>query len=160
MPTTLKDQESSHLAKLPLSAVLRSLVILSISSSPLLLAPSVYILSALANPHSAITDVARNPVLNWLVKHSLYRQFNAGENKAEVQQTIHEIKRLGHSGVLLGYAREGRMTEDDESGASRHTNGAIHDVDEKITQDEVDTWLRGTLQTVDMATPGDFVALK
>ena len=81
----------------------------------------------------------------------MYKQFNAGENKSQVQRSIHDIKQMGYRGVLLGYARE-VLVNGGENMASRS--------DEKASQEEVETWLRGTLQTVDMATEGDFVALK
>lgn len=148
-----KDSSSSPLpsplAKLPLSSVLRSLVILSISSSSLLLRPCIYTLSHLANPKTSLLDVAKNPLLNLLVKHTLYRQFNAGENKLEVQQSIRDIKGLGYRGVLLGYARE--VLANQSSAAS---------LSEQVIRQEIQMWLDGTLQTVDMAQPGDFVALK
>lgn len=137
------------LAKLPLSSVLRSLIILSLSSSNILLKPCIYTLSALANPRTALTDTDRNPLLHWLIKNTIYKQFNAGENKTEVQKSIAEIKSLGCRGVLLGYARE---VLTGENKASAH--------DEKVAKQEVDAWLRGTLQGVEMATEGDFVALK
>lgn len=140
---------SSPLARLPLSSVLRSLMILSISSSSLLLKPCIYALSHLAEPRTALLDVARNPILNLIVKHSIYRQFNAGENKHEVQQSIQEIKRLGCRGALLGYAREYL------GGPSN-----VAAMTEEAARKEVQTWLDGTLHTADMAQPGDFVALK
>ncbi|KAJ5495879.1 hypothetical protein N7539_000995 [Penicillium diatomitis] len=137
------------LAKLPLSSVLRSLLILSVSSSSLLLKPCIFALSQLAHPRSALLDVSKNPLLNLIVKHTIYKQFNAGENKAEVQQSIQNIKSLGCRGVLLGYAREVLVGEG-QQGAR----------DEKAALAEIQTWLDGTLRTVDMAQEGDFVALK
>lgn len=147
-PPPQKSRSGSPLAILPLSTVLRSLLILSISSSPILLKPCIYALSVLANPKNPVLDVARNPFLNWLVKNTIYKQFNAGENKIEVQRSIEEMKRLGYRGVLLGYARE--VLVGDSKGA----------LDEKAARQDVETWLKGTLQTVDMAHEGDFVALK
>lgn len=137
------------LAKLPLSTVLRSLMVLSISSSPLLLKPCIYTLSRLAQPRSALWDVSKNPLLHFLVKHTIYKQFNAGENKAEVQQSIRNIKDLGFRGVLLGYAREVLVGENQDA-----------ELDAKTAQAEVQMWLDGTMKTVDMAQEGDFVALK
>jgi hypothetical protein len=148
-PLPHPPKPDSPLAKLPLSNVLRSLLILSVSSSPFLLRPCIYALSALAHPRTPLTDVSRNPVLNWLIKHTIYKQFNAGENKLEVQRSIQDIKQLGYRGVLLGYAREVLVGED-----TTNTHN------EKLARQEVETWLQGTLQTVDMATEGDFVALK
>lgn len=143
------DASGSPLAKLPISSVLRSLVILSVSSSTLLLKPCIFALSTLAHPKTPVLDVAKNPLLNALVKHTLYKQFNAGENKLEVQQSIQAIKQLGYRGVLLGYAREVLVGE-----------GNVDPRDEKAARAEIQTWLDGTLQTVDMAQEGDFVALK
>ena len=116
----------------------------------MLLKPCIATLSVLANPKSAVLDVAKNPLLNALVKHTVYRQFNAGENKREVQQSIQQIKQLGYRGVLLGYAREVLCCEDQH----------VDSLDQQTGRVEVQTWLDGTLQTVDMAQEGDFVALK
>ncbi|KAJ5634375.1 hypothetical protein N7528_002217 [Penicillium herquei] len=139
---------AAPLAKLPLSSVLRSLLVLSVSSSPLLLKPCIYTLSLLAHPRSALWDVAKNPVLNFFVKHTVYKQFNAGENKVEVQKSIRHIKDLGCRGVLLGYAREVLVEKNQKA------------YDAKAALAEIQTWLDGTLKTVDMAQEGDFVALK
>ncbi|CAG7997136.1 unnamed protein product [Penicillium salamii] len=140
---------TAPLAKLPLSSVLRSLLVLSVSSSTLLLKPCIYTLSLLAHPRNALWDVAKNPLLNTLIKHTIYKQFNAGENKLEVQESINKIKALGCRGVLLGYAREVLIGENDD--ASYDAKAALADIQ---------FWIDGTLQTVDMAQPGDFVALK
>ena len=121
---------ASPLSRLPLSSVLRSLIILSISSSSLLLKPCIYTLSHLAEPRTALLDVAKNPLLNLLVKHSVYRQFNAGENKHEVQQSIQEIKRLGCRGALLGYAREYLAGNSDATALS-----------EEVARKEIQMWL-------------------
>ncbi|KAJ5226140.1 hypothetical protein N7468_007365 [Penicillium chermesinum] len=147
-PTSRKAL-TAPLAKLPLSSVLRSLLVLSVSSSPLLLKPCIYTLSLLAHPRSAFWDVSKNPLLHFLVKHTIYKQFNAGENKTEVQRSIQNIKGLGCRGVLLGYAREVLVGENQDA-----------TYDAKAARAEIQMWLDGTLRTVDMAQEGDFVALK
>lgn len=148
-PPPPRKSLAAPLAKLPLSSVLRSLLVLSVSSSSLLLKPCIYTLSQLAHPRTALLDVSKNPLLNFLVKHTIYKQFNAGENKLEVQESIRNIKKLGCRGVLLGYAREVLVGENQDAA-----------YDEKAALAEIQTWLDGTLQTVDMAQKGDFVALK
>ncbi|KAJ5923355.1 hypothetical protein N7454_008600 [Penicillium verhagenii] len=140
---------NAPLAKLPLSSVLRSLLVLSVSSSPILLKPCIYTLSLLAHPRSALWDVSKNPLLNFMVKHTIYKQFNAGENKSEVQRSIQNIKGLGCRGVLLGYAREVLVGENADA-----------PIDEKAALAEIQMWFDGTMRTVDMAQEGDFVALK
>ncbi|KAE8144835.1 FAD-linked oxidoreductase-like protein [Aspergillus avenaceus] len=149
VPQSSKTDSASPLAKLPLSSVLRSLLILSVSSSSLLLKPCIYTLTQLAHPKTPVLDVAKNPLLNFLIKHTIYKQFNAGENKLEVQRSIEDIKRLGYRGVLLGYAKEVLVGESN-----------VDPMDEKAAREEIQAWLDGTLQTVDMAQEGDFVALK
>lgn len=148
-PAQPRKALTAPLAKLPLSSVLRSLLVLSVSSSTLLLKPCIYTLSLLAHPRNAFCDVAKNPLLNTLIKHTIYKQFNAGENKLEVQESINKIKALGCRGVLLGYAREVLIGENDD--ASYDAKAALADIQ---------FWIDGTMQTVDMAQPGDFVALK
>lgn len=66
-----------------------------------------------------------------------------------MQKSIQNIKALGCRGVLLGYAREVLVGE--------NQNAAI---DAKAARAEIEMWLDGTLRTVDMAQEGDFVALK
>ncbi|CAI7588064.1 unnamed protein product [Penicillium bialowiezense] len=136
-PAQPRKALTAPLAKLPLSSVLRSLL------------PCIYTLSLLAHPRNAFCDVAKNPLLNTLIKHTIYKQFNAGENKLEVQESINKIKALGCRGVLLGYAREVLIGENDD--ASYDAKAALADIQ---------FWIDGTMQTVDMAQPGDFVALK
>jgi hypothetical protein len=148
-PAQPRKALAAPLSKLPLSSVLRSLLVLSVSSSSLLLKPCIYTLSLLAHPRNAFWDVSKNPLLNMLVKHTIYKQFNAGENKVEVQNSINQIKQLGCRGVLLGYAREVLVGENSDA-----------PYDEKAALAEIQMWMDGTLQTVDMAQPGDFVALK
>ncbi|KAJ5983849.1 hypothetical protein N7481_005948 [Penicillium waksmanii] len=148
-PPPPRKSLAAPLAKLPFSSVLRSLLVLSVSSSPILLRPCIYTLSHLAHPRSAFWDVSKNPLLNFLVKHTIYKQFNAGENKVEVQESIRNIKNLGCRGVLLGYAREVLVGENQD--AAR---------DEKAALAEIQMWFDGTMRTVDMAQQGDFVALK
>ncbi|KAK2759440.1 hypothetical protein FQN54_002918 [Arachnomyces sp. PD_36] len=140
------------LSLLPLSSVVRSLLLLTASSTPIFLKPSIAALQVLANPKLPLFDVAKNPVLNWLVKRTLYAQFNAGENRAEVQRSIKQIKDLGCKGVILGYAREMLASEGQVSETEEHAA-----ITGKL---DIETWKKGTLDTVEMATEGDFVALK
>lgn len=154
-PTDLPTQQGKApppLSLLPLTSVVRSLLLLTVSSTPILLKPSIATLQLLATPKLPFFDVAKNPILNWLVKRTLYAQFNAGENRTEVQQSIKQIKDIGCKGVILGYAREmldseGPLSEKDEHAAM---TGKL----------DIETWKKGTLETVEMASEGDFVAMK
>ncbi|ORY55924.1 FAD-linked oxidoreductase [Pseudomassariella vexata] len=144
----------SPLAVLPLSTVLRTLATNTISSSPVLLPPSLFIMSKLAHATNPLMNPDRNPLLRYFLKKTFYAQFCAGENAAEVRATVSGLKRIGFTGVILGYAREVVLTQEQtlDLGASIH--------DEACLTHEITPWKNGTLETVKIAQPGDFVALK
>jgi hypothetical protein len=90
---------------LTLSSLVRSYLVASLSSHPLLFRPSFRILRALAHSPLSILNPDRNPVLRWLLKRTFYAQFCAGENAVEVRRTVASLKATGYHGVILGYAR-------------------------------------------------------
>jgi hypothetical protein len=125
-------------------------MITRMTSSPLLLRTCFAILKRMLNPNATLLSPQRNPLLKWLFKHTFYAQFCAGENKAEVQRTIRNVKHAGYTGVILEYALEVLKDDSSSSGAATTTT----------TADEIATWRQGMLDTVAMCSPGDFVALK
>ncbi|KAF5008455.1 hypothetical protein FDECE_5287 [Fusarium decemcellulare] len=143
------------LSVLPLTMILRSLATMIVSSSPMLLPPSLRIMGVLANSSNPIFNPDKNPLLRFFLKKTFYAQFCAGENSAEIQSTIAGLKQIGFTGVILNYAREVVLTKDQ---ANSLKDGAM-ETDECI-QNEILPWARGTLETVRLAEPGDFVALK
>jgi proline dehydrogenase len=114
-------------------------------------------MSVLANTTQPILNPDNNPVLRLFLKKTFYAQFCAGENAAEVQQTINSLKQMGFGGVILGYAREVVLTEAQMKDLSSCASGAVA---EECIRNEITPWAEGTLQTVRLAEPGDFVALK
>lgn len=146
------------LSILPLHTVLRSLAVTTISSSPLLLPPSLAIMSLLAHTTSPLLNPDNNPILRRLIKSTFYAQFCAGETAAEVRNTIARLKGLGFSGVILGYAREVVLT--DAQTKDLASCGLEGDVAEECIKSEVVPWADGTLETVRLASEGDYVALK
>lgn len=151
-----KKAKKAPLSVLPLSAILRSYVVTTISSSPLLLPPSLAIMSMLANAHSPLLNPDRNPLLRWMIKGTFYAQFCAGENPPEVRQTMERLKKTGFSGIILGYAKEVVMDEEQEKGLTSSAEAPS----EESMRAEVGSWATGTLETVRLAEPGDYVALK
>ena len=133
------------LAILPMSSLLRSYMITSMSSSPVLLGASVSVLRRMAASKSIVFSSERNPLLRWLLKRTFYAQFCAGENCREVQKTIDRVKSMGFTGVILEFALE--VLDGQTASASK-------------TVREIEVWRKGMLETVGMATSGDFVALK
>lgn len=120
------------------------------SSSPVLLNACFAALNRMLSSTFPLTDPDRNPLLRWLLKRTFYAQFCAGESRAEVQRSIREIKGLGYTGVILEYALE--VLEGGGKG-----EGAVSAAK---TAEEVETWRRGMVETVEMAEEGDFVGLK
>ncbi|KAH6853101.1 FAD-linked oxidoreductase-like protein [Chaetomium sp. MPI-CAGE-AT-0009] len=149
--------QPAPLAVLPLTNVLRSLMTTTVSSSPLLLPPSLAIMSVLANTSVAVLNPDRNPLLRFFLKKTFYAQFCAGENPLEVRRTIESLKTIGLSGVILGYAKEVVLTEAQMKDLASCSTGAVA---EDCVRTEITPWANGTMETVRLASPGDFVALK
>ncbi|RDA83897.1 hypothetical protein CP532_3368, partial [Ophiocordyceps camponoti-leonardi (nom. inval.)] len=156
-PPPYDDPVRAPLSVLPLAMVLRSLATNIVSSSPLLLPISLRILLALANSSNPVLSPDKNPLLRFLLKKSFYVQFCAGENAVEVRQTVARLKGIGFTGVILGYARE-VVLSDDQADALGHGSSGREATD--AVDEAVQSWARGTLETVDLTDAGDFVALK
>lgn len=114
-------------------------------------------MSILANTTSPALNPDKNPVLRYVLKKTFYAQFCAGENAPEVRRTIRSLKEIGFGGVILGYAKEAVITESEAAGLESGASGAAA---EESVRNEIDVWATGTLETVLLASPGDFVALK
>lgn len=143
------------LAILPLTNVLRSFMTMTVSASPLLLPPSLAVMSILANTANPLLNPDRNPLLRFFLKKTFYAQFCAGENPAEVRHTIASLKQIGFSGVILCYAKEVVLPASSSTTTKQPTSAVTEN-----TAAEVDPWATGTLETVRLTPPGDFVALK
>lgn len=109
----------------------------------------------LAHTTNPILNPDRNPLLRQLIKKTFYVQFCAGENAAEVKATMARLKDIGFSGVILGYAREVVLNKEQTKDLASEGESA-----EASIQNEVIPWAQGTLETVRLAQPGDYVALK
>ncbi|KAI9850015.1 MAG: proline dehydrogenase [Thelocarpon superellum] len=147
---------ASPLSILPLSAVLRSLVINSISCSPLLLPSSLSIMSRLAHSTSPLLSPDRNPLLRWLLKRTVYAQFCAGESPDEVRRTVSGLQAMGYRGVILAYAKE-TVIEHQHAVDVQPPPTTTASV---VVPNEIDEWKKGTQETVKMAAEGDYVAIK
>ncbi|KAI5923948.1 FAD-linked oxidoreductase [Camillea tinctor] len=145
------------LSVLPLPTILRTLATTTISSSPILLPPSLAIMSLLAHSENALVNPDKNPLLRWFMKQTFYAQFCAGENAVEVRRTVDGLKQIGFTGVILGYAKEVVLNKSQERDLSGCAEGAEA---EECIRNEITPWANGTLETVRLAQPGDFVALK
>lgn len=156
-PAPSPTEDEAPLAVLPLYMILRSLFITSVTSSPILLPPSLAAMSLLAHSTNPLLNPDHNPLLRWIMKKTLYAQFCAGETPDEVAATIGRLKGIGFTGVILGYAREVVLTEEQTRELASCGQG---EAAEACIRDEITPWAAGTKETVRLASPGDFVALK
>ncbi|KAL9115697.1 MAG: hypothetical protein Q9227_000065 [Pyrenula ochraceoflavens] len=160
-PTAIQKPPSSSeaipldapLSCLPFTTLLRSYLVTRISSTPSLLGPSLAVLSFLGHAKSPLFNPDRNPILRFILKKTFYAQFCAGETPKEVQQTITGLKKMGYSGVILGYAKEVVMQEDEAT-------ALCQDEQASAKTEEIDAWEKGTLDTIALSARGEFAALK
>ncbi|KAF7520413.1 hypothetical protein PCG10_009203 [Penicillium crustosum] len=113
-------------------------------------------MSILATSKSALLNPDRNLPLNKFLRWTVYNHFCAGVNRKEVSKTVADIKKMGYQGVILGYSKE--IVLDQEEMLSTNASGAS-EYSEKCYQ-MIDEWKEGTLETLRMVGPGDFLAVK
>ncbi|KAL9001051.1 MAG: hypothetical protein Q9169_000535 [Polycauliona sp. 2 TL-2023] len=139
----------SPLSLLALPTLIRSYLISAVSAAPILLTPSLRILSLLAHSKSPFLQVEHNRILHYIIKKTIYAQFCAGETPSEVQRTANELKKTGYQGIVLNYAKE-----------------LVFDKGAPVKQNQVEEaeairdWRQGLLKTVRLVTRGDYAALK
>lgn len=157
MAPPASEPRNAPLSVLPLSMIIRSLGTTVVSSSPILLPPSLRVMALLAHTTNPILNPDKNPLLRYFLKKTFYAQFCAGEDATEVRHTISRLKNIGFSGVILGYAKEVVLPESQaqDLGAQDMTKETQLDIDGEIAP-----WTTGTLATVGLAETGDYVALK
>ncbi|KAI9782567.1 MAG: proline dehydrogenase [Geoglossum umbratile] len=110
-------------------------------------------MSYLARSPSRLLSPDHNHLLHWILKQTFYAQFCAGESRAEVQRTIGKLKGMGYGGVILAYAREVGL----DHGAAVQLKGELKDAGRLK---DIELWKSGTLETLRLASEGDFVAVK
>ncbi|KAK7936103.1 Proline dehydrogenase [Apiospora marii] len=151
--------KQTPLAVLPLATVIRTLFTTTVSSSRVLLPPSLAVMGILAHTSNPILNPDKNPILRYFMKKTFYAQFCAGESAPEVRQTISGLKNIGFTGVILGYAKEVVLTKEQQQGLEK-SGLPTGEAAEECVRNEVVPWATGTMETVRLASPGDFVALK
>lgn len=147
----------ASLSRVPFGMIIRSLITAAVFSSPVLLPWALKLMECLTNAQNPFLNLDNNPLVRFLLKRSIYAQFCAGENPTEVCATIDRLKGIGFSGVILGYAKE--ATSSHEEAKILYLEGQEEGTAHSIAK-EVEHWAYGTLQSVALAKPGDFVAIK
>ncbi|CCD45317.1 similar to proline oxidase [Botrytis cinerea T4] len=139
---------------MPLPLLLKSYLITSILASPKIITFFLPLLNKLANSNSTILNPDRNPVLHMIVRKFIYDHFIAGENATQVRARVKEMKGLGFSGVILGYAREVNVSGGEVGG------GDVLGVSKEEGERAIREWRDGLMNTLSLLQPGDFLSLK
>lgn len=145
-----KPTPGPPLAAMPTGILLRSTVMTSVMSTPLLFGPCLALLRRLTEPRALVFDESRNPLLRFLLRHTVYAQFNAGVNKQQVVGTIRALREIGFGGVILGHGREMMLPKQDADGI----------LGSKGQHSLVEQWKQASLTTLDMIGEGDFLSIK
>jgi proline dehydrogenase len=154
-PSTRGRGEESDLARLSNKNLTRSLILTSLMSSQWLMRPSIAALGFMANAKSALFHPDRNPILNKLLRWTVYDHFCAGVSRQEVRRTVAEYKRLGFQGIILTHAKEILLEH-----ADGHAAGTKEGVYGEAHYRLVEAWKNNSLDTLRMLNQGDFLALK
>ncbi|KAJ9629772.1 proline dehydrogenase [Taxawa tesnikishii (nom. ined.)] len=82
-----------------------------------------------------------------ILKSTFYAQYCCGENRQEIALTVSDLRRLGFTGVVLAYAKEGNPEEIQPRSSAEN-------------KAQMQAWLEGNLETVRLAERGDCIAVK
>ncbi|KAK6522583.1 proline dehydrogenase [Arthrobotrys megalospora] len=132
------------LSTLPTPYLLRTILICTVSTSPLL----SNLLTKLLLTYT--TFLTTNPLSRFLLKHTFYNHFCAGNTSGEIQSTLQRLKSWGFRGIILAYAKEVEVP----ANPSRET------ISNKDLELDIKTWRDATVQTIEYAEPNSFVAVK
>ncbi|EEY17186.1 carbapenem antibiotics biosynthesis protein carD [Verticillium alfalfae VaMs.102] len=148
--------EPPALSRMPTTTLIRSLLLTSCMSSEWIMRPSLAIMNLIVKSKSPLLNPDKNPILNKILRWTIYDQFCAGTNRQEVARSVAEFKKFGYQGIILNHAKEIVLSAD----AAK----AIEAEGEKQYAPEcyemITKWKEGTLSTLPMLEKGDFLALK
>ncbi|KAI0994858.1 hypothetical protein K3495_g13324 [Podosphaera aphanis] len=127
---------------------------MSLTSSKALLPLSLAMMSFFSHTSSRLFSPDSNPIIHLFLKMSFYTQFCAGQVKQEIANTSNQLRSLGYSGIILCHAKE-TVIDQIKSPAVSPSKMTKESIRREIT-----VWTKSVLATIDMVSPGDFVALK
>ncbi|KAH6692310.1 carbapenem antibiotics biosynthesis protein card [Plectosphaerella plurivora] len=142
------------MARIPTKNLLRSLALTELMTQGWLLRPSIAFMGLIAGSRSAFLNPDKNPILNRLLRWTVYNHFCAGTNPREVRQSIAEHKQMGYQGVILNHAKEILLEHDDAKSAAP---GADYS---PAYYAMIAKWREYALNGLAMLQPGDFLSLK
>ncbi|KAJ9608627.1 proline dehydrogenase [Cladophialophora chaetospira] len=144
---------ASPLARLSTSSILRTLLLSTFFTRPILFRCGFAVFEKIAKSPSPWLNPDRNPLLRAAIYPLIYKQFCAGRNQTEIGQTSAEIRGLGFSGIVLCYGKEVQVQADKLVGYSY--SSPLNTMDAEISQ-----WADGNIRTLDMVGEGDWLGIK
>jgi proline dehydrogenase len=120
-----------------------------IFARPWLANSGMKLLKRVAESRQPFLDPDRNPVLNKILRATLYDHFCGGWERDQILNCIKSVKNVGYAGVILNYARE--IVAHDLAASSSTVD---------ISAQQIQQWHEGNLQTLSMLGPGDYVGIK
>lgn len=148
-----KASAETALSRLPTHHIIRSLVLGYVLTLPRLSRIGIWALSALARTKLELFNADRNLALRAVIKPLIYDQFCAGTKKTEIEDQLNDIRKSGFSGAILGYGKEvvihGQNAQSTKADVSLGGLGG-----------GIDLWKRGNIETIEMITARDFLAIK
>lgn len=133
------------LRKLPLADLVRSLVVLSITTLP---KPLLLVLIRVAKSNAKVLE--SNRALRWIVNKTFYQHFCIGSSRDDIATKTKALRSTGVTGVVLTYAREAPEPEPDSISPPQLTR------EDPALQD----WVKSNFRTIDMLSAGDYIALR
>ena len=111
---------------------------------------------AVVEPKVSLLDPTKNQALQYLLRTTIYDHFCAGATEQEVKQTVRNMKDWGFKGVILGYARDVVLNQDDSQSRDASAQASRDAANAKM----VEEWKEGNLKTLSMIGEGDYLAVK
>ncbi|KAF2440811.1 proline oxidase Put1 [Karstenula rhodostoma CBS 690.94] len=146
---TPAQPSSRPLARLSTPAVLRTLLLSRLFSSPALSRFGIAVLEKIANSRQPFLDPDKNLLLNRALRAGIYNHFCAGHESSDIKRTIADIKSVGFKGVILNYARE--IIAHDLADADGLAD---------VSAEHIQQWLDGNLKTLSAIGAGDYIGIK
>ena len=155
------SKPANPLSRLPLPDLIRNLALTYVFGSPFLTRASISIMQRIADSKSPLLSPDRNPLINKLVRWTVYNHLGAGETPAEVKQTVDRFRSIGYDGVIIGYGKEVIVDQDTDPTTQQTPPSSSSSTPSSATEDKaISAWLNGNLQTLSLLGKDDYLAIK
>ncbi|KAI9902254.1 hypothetical protein N3K66_004071 [Trichothecium roseum] len=146
----------SPLSRIPTPALLRSYVLTTLMTHKPIMSPALSAIGLIARSKSRLLNPDRNPLLNQILRRTVFDHFCPGTTEAQVRKTIARLKGMGFHGVILGFSKEIVLDPDEAAREERSVVVGYGAAEVGV----VERWRDENLRTLSMVAPGDFIAVK